>query len=132
MLVPRDRTGSVLELGAMLIFADRMTSVATAEEVIAQLILETHGAYERVVPSPRYDLPPGFDATALLRVTRNFNISGTEPGRVLNNWQGVAGSTLRVVVRKDRDRAVVAYLESADWSGAEVILPYLAQIRLLP
>ena len=95
-------------------------------------MLETSGAYERVVPSAQYDLPPGFDATALLRVTRNFNISGTEPGRVLNNWQGVVGSTLRVVDRKDRDRALVAYLEAAEWSEAEMVLPYLGQIRLPP
>lgn len=134
LLVPRERSATVLELGVIVASAstDRFPGVLTSEDVIAQLIRESGGAYERVAPSPQYDLPSGFDATALLRVKRSFNIAGADPGRFLNNWQGAEGSTLRIVVSKGRERTVIAYLEASDWSGADALLPYLSQVRVLP
>ncbi|MEX2229750.1 MAG: hypothetical protein WEB13_08955 [Dehalococcoidia bacterium] len=126
---PNEQTTAVLELGVRLVDLGAMPDLDSADSVLQRILSETAGAYEAVADAPPFDLPSGFEATALIRVRRTFQV-GDERGRVLANWTSSEGASLRVVVAKVGDAALIGYLESTDWPRAEAALPYLSAMAI--
>jgi bifunctional DNase/RNase len=103
---------------------------ATSQQVLERVLEESEGAFELAEESDTFQLPDGFDVTALVRTVRQFANAG-EPGKLLYHWLSLEGATTRWVIGQVEGNTIIVVLEALDWTQAGEVEQLLSRMRVV-
>ena len=103
---------------------------ANSQQVLDRVSEDSEGAFELVEEETSFQLPAGFDATALVRTVKQF-ANAAEPDKLLYHWLSLEGATTRWVIGQVEGNTIIVVLEALDWGQGREVEPLLSRMRVV-